>query len=124
MSLFIYVSLFFSFAMASENLSCGKGRLRILENGKSQIERSIFCTNYNGTVLISEKFNKKKIIGRKIPRSHSVNPGFIFCKSLGGRPELVDIDVKGIWYELDRCQFQDGTFIDTGSLYELGNSDD
>lgn len=113
----------FGVAMADDSLSCGKGRLRILENGKTQIERSLFCTNYNGTILISENFKKKRVLGKKVPKSESVNPGFVFCRKLGGIPELVDIDVKGRWYELDRCRFDDGSFIDTGSLYELGNSE-
>ena len=122
MWLFIFVSLISGAAFAGEDLSCGKGRLRILENGKSRIEYSTFCTNDDGTVLISEKFKKKKVIGKKVPKSESLNPGFVFCRKLGATPELVDIEVKGRWYELDRCLFDDGSFIDTGSLYELGDS--
>lgn len=107
--------------MADEDLTCGKGRLRILENGKNRIESSVFCTNAKGTYLISEKFKKKRVLGKKVPKFGSVNPGFVFCRKLGGFPELVDIEVRGKWYELDRCLFEDGTFIDTGALYELGD---
>lgn len=113
----------FGVALADEDLSCGKGRLRILENGKTRIEHTAYCTNFNGTILISQKFKKKKVLGKKVPQSESVNPGFIFCRKLDGIPELVDIDVKGKWFELDRCLFEDGSYIDTGSLYELGDSE-
>ncbi len=110
----------FGVAFASDDLFCGMGRLRSLENGKVLIEKSGFCTNARGTILISQKFDKSKVAGKKIPYSQSVNPGFVFCKSLKGVPEFVEIEVKGEWFELDRCRFKDKSYIDTGSLIELG----
>ncbi len=116
----VLLLVFSTAAFGSEKLKCHKGELRTREFGEVKILRSQFCTDKIGTILISEPFHKEVALGKIIPPSQSVNPGWVFCESLKGSPEMVDILIGKTWYELDRCLFKDGSYIDTGSLFELG----
>lgn len=118
-----FISLFlilFSVNAVAGDLKCGPGELRTRFLGKVKVIKSDFCTDKRGTVLISEPFNKENALGKIIPPSESVNPGWIFCDSLKGTTEFVEIHIGKQWFELDRCIFADGTYIDTASLFELG----
>lgn len=117
---FFILALLISFTAAAEELNCGPGELRTRDLGKVKVVKSNFCTDKRGTILISKDFNKAVATGKVMPRTESANPGWIFCDTLKGTAEFVEIKIGKEWFELDRCIFPDGSYIDTASLTGLG----
>lgn len=117
---FLITILLFSFSASAEKLNCGPGELRLRDMGQLKIIKSHFCTDKRGTILISKDFRKEVAAGKVMPRPESANPGWIFCDTLKGNAEFVEIKIGKEWFELDRCVFPDGSYIDTASLTGLG----
>lgn len=119
MFLAIFLSLSAAFA-GEEKLTCLKeGKLRSLYNGKVTESVTAYCFNKDKNMLISPGFDKTRITRKKIGHKMISSPGFEACFAFQGKPELLEFEVEGKWYELDRCVFRDKSFIDNGWLYQL-----
>lgn len=117
--------LFFSLSSArAEDLICGAGKIVLVEFGQEKIEKSVYCFNKNKNVLISKSCLKKNCRAFEDKRKFKLDellspmgkPSFRLCRELSGKPELLEFYVENKSYKLDRCLFNDGSFVDTDFL--------
>ena len=99
----VLVGIYAFSCSATATLNCEQGQLRIPYLGKAKIITQIFCTNTQGTELLSasciEKkcsaFRSKVKINLSQMYSNRGTPSFHLCHQLGGTPQIVDIAVQG-----------------------------
>lgn len=117
---------------SAEVLECiSRGKIKYYSGGKELLEFSAYCYNKEKTSIIDSRCLKAKCLAyqiKKVNREKLFNspygtPEFSVCREMGGRPQFIDFLVGKNWYELDRCLFSDGTYVDTGTLLgrQLGN---
>lgn len=108
----------------AEDLTCSTGLIRKETFGHVSSESSAFCYNGEKTTLVSRDCAEKKCSAFYSHERYSIfelssevgKPGFLLCRRLGGKPELIDFSVGDRFFKLDRCLFGDGSFSDTSLL--------
>ncbi len=103
---------------AEGKMKCESGVIRLNYDGKKIIEKADYCYNEDKNALYSKGFPLKKLKKIKIHETGSVNPGFELCAALNGESQFLEFKADGEWYKLDRCLFENKTWIDTGLLYQ------
>jgi len=131
-SLFLALLLFTVPGLAWQQPSiCIEGKIKTRPLQKEIVEASAYCTNKDGTELLAQVCqNKKKpcqalsFVGTrdksKLAMTAFGTPGFHLCTELKGDAQIIEFTIaEGQWSKLDRCLFNDGSYIDMGSLLEV-----
>lgn len=109
---------------------CLQGQIKTRQFGQESLAPSSYCTNQDGTELISQSCTLKNpcralaargsLEKSEIQDSPVGTLGFHLCTKLKAKPEIIEFKIKsGEWVKLDRCLFNDGSYIDVGSLMEI-----
>lgn len=123
-------SLSASAAAWQEPTHCLAGQIKTKFAGQANFEPASYCTNEDGTELLSQSCKDKKncqalsFKGTKdkaaLHMTAQGTPGFHLCTELKGDAQVIELTLPtGSWVKLDRCLFNDGSFIDVGSLLEI-----
>ncbi|MBL7545302.1 MAG: hypothetical protein JNL11_15900 [Bdellovibrionaceae bacterium] len=88
------------------------------------MEKLQYCFNEEKTILLSKNCQTKKCSAFDYPYKFKIDqllsemgkPSFKLCREIGGKPELLEFYVDNKPYKLDRCLFNDGSFVDTDFL--------
>lgn len=105
-------------------LTCQEGHFRTTTYGATTTSKQSYCYNEDRTALYSKTCRNKNCLAFQQvtdlffedlldPNS---NPGFVFCRKLGAKPELLEFQAGAAWFKLDRCTFKDGSYTSTSEL--------
>lgn len=115
---------FFLLQANADNLLCQKGKVSQVEFGKTKNEIVDFCFNSKKTIFVSKDCQLKKCSAFESIKKYKIDdllspvgkPSFKLCRELSGKPQLVEFYVENKPYKLDRCLFNNGSFVDTDFL--------
>lgn len=105
-----------------------RGAIRIREMGKVQAQPASYCFTPDFSYFISESCRRGRCgafraslagISDKALMGKVGSPGFKLCRLAGGEAELLEFKEGTHWWEMDRCRFPDGSYVDTGLLLQL-----
>lgn len=115
----------------AQELTCIKGKIKKLLRGKESVENASYCTNNEGTILVSEACYRKNCLSSlpavdfDITKDMEIgigSPGFALCRKMKGSPEIITFKHGEKWLSLDRCIFEPASyFVDAGHLYKLNS---
>jgi len=111
---------------------CTYGKTKYIYIGKPIIKKEPYCLTYpedqKKASLISLNCKNKtcealkepsQIISKQKLYSEIGSPGFHLCRTLKGKPQLLDYWHGNQWHSTSRCQFSDDSFIEIDYLYHL-----
>ncbi|MEA9358516.1 hypothetical protein SHI21_19930 [Bacteriovorax sp. PP10] len=111
-------------------IECGSFNTKFIEKNKTIIKKEKLCLRVNGKATSASSPDCQMTDSKKCPFSalkkgpdyktfisEVGSPGFNLCHSIGGLPQLYEIEVNSKWQAYERCFWKDSKeFVDIDYL--------
>jgi hypothetical protein len=113
--------------MALDKSGCIEGKIKYLDGAKEIILKENYCfDSLLRTISSFKKCSNTKectsnlagpfLVKVKDIEGKNGSPGFKICAKLNGIPQFLEFWDNENWIKSSRCIFNDGSFVDIGSL--------